>query len=662
MSGGVSALEGFDYQAIVILELALAHFEQHPDGSVRPEGRDDAELRRADAPDVLHVQVKKPARTADGARKPTTWSVARAAVELLPNTLRRLTDQPDTRQIWVLGDKVEPKLRELVAAGIGAPDRRTTEYLRTVHFMALERADIRGELRQELSRWEPSGDVDAMVRGVEAQCQVMSDDPRLAPAYRAAYLDLDARLPSALERIEIEDNHGEEDDVRDRVVDRLVRQLRIEREVARDTLARNLRGFINDVAKQRRSFDRAELELELREIWPHMVAVKDPPLLPAHHIPRPAVVAAVRAAMTGPATELVAISGAGKTTLAAELIAALEAKGRTALYAPSRAGTGFRDLLAGVGYVLRRYGANELFAMATRAEADENVIRRAAGALIAAGLELTIVIDAVDGDVTDAFARDLARLVRGLADSRVRVVAFGKAPMLREIAGDERLSLGVTSAPLYGFFIEEFRALAMRFGAADGDALVEVFTRVAAGRTHGMTAQTAGVLARLPIKKMRQIATLPPEQAIIAAEQARFDAVPERLRCAAERIVCMILPFRPSEAAELFPEYPMAAAIANLETLGLLQRYEPERVEMHEAVRRPLEHFVPPALRVETHRVLANHFASRGQIAAQLLHLARAGDDARAMSLARAAFLEGRNAGRWRDMSQSMRCSAPARS
>jgi hypothetical protein len=149
-------------------------------------------------------------------------------------------------------------------------------------------------------------------------------------------------------------------------------------------------------------------------------------------------------------------------------------------------------------------------------------------------------------------------------------------------------------------------------------------------------------LARLPIEKMKQVASLPPEQAIIAAEQARFDAVPESLRRAAERVVCMILPFRPSDVVALFPEEPIEAAISDLEKRGLLQRYEPERVEMHEALRRPLEHFVPPVRRVETHRALADHFASRGEVAAQLLHLTRAGDDARARSLARAAFLEGR--------------------
>lgn len=46
MSGGISAIRGFDYQATVILDLLLQHFERHgPNAIVRPEGEDDLDLR-----------------------------------------------------------------------------------------------------------------------------------------------------------------------------------------------------------------------------------------------------------------------------------------------------------------------------------------------------------------------------------------------------------------------------------------------------------------------------------------------------------------------------------------------------------------------------------------------------------------------------------------
>ncbi len=38
MADGIHALEGFAYQATVILELMLQHFQEHPEGHIRPEG------------------------------------------------------------------------------------------------------------------------------------------------------------------------------------------------------------------------------------------------------------------------------------------------------------------------------------------------------------------------------------------------------------------------------------------------------------------------------------------------------------------------------------------------------------------------------------------------------------------------------------------------
>jgi len=60
--------------------------------------------------------------------------------------------------------------------------------------------------------------------------------------------------------------------------------------------------------------------------------------------------------------------------------------------------------------------------------------------------------------------------------------------------------------------------------------------------------------------------------------------IPPGLRQAAERIICFLLPFRPSVARELFPNDAMISAISEMEVRGLLQRYEPEHVEMHEFI------------------------------------------------------------------------------
>jgi hypothetical protein len=67
MSGGISAIRGFDYQATVILDLLFDHFDRHgPGASVRPEGKDDLDLRWTDASVDRRrfVQIKKPTEDA----------------------------------------------------------------------------------------------------------------------------------------------------------------------------------------------------------------------------------------------------------------------------------------------------------------------------------------------------------------------------------------------------------------------------------------------------------------------------------------------------------------------------------------------------------------------------------------------------------------------
>jgi hypothetical protein len=73
MSGGETAIRGFDYQATVILDELLTHFEMWgEEGLVRPEGEDDLDLFGGLGPirEVVHVQVKKPRQDATGEPAP----------------------------------------------------------------------------------------------------------------------------------------------------------------------------------------------------------------------------------------------------------------------------------------------------------------------------------------------------------------------------------------------------------------------------------------------------------------------------------------------------------------------------------------------------------------------------------------------------------------
>lgn len=95
MSGGISAIKGFDYQAIVILSRLFDHFEQIGETALaRPEGADDLDLSWT-VDGVVHrryEQIKKPAEDEAGHLTPKAWTVARAVDDLLPGTVTPSTD------------------------------------------------------------------------------------------------------------------------------------------------------------------------------------------------------------------------------------------------------------------------------------------------------------------------------------------------------------------------------------------------------------------------------------------------------------------------------------------------------------------------------------------------------------------------------------------
>ena len=79
MSGGISAIKGFDYQAVVILDRLFEHFDQHGAAAqVRPEGLDDLDLFwNANGVECrCHIQIKKPQENAHSELKPRTWTVS----------------------------------------------------------------------------------------------------------------------------------------------------------------------------------------------------------------------------------------------------------------------------------------------------------------------------------------------------------------------------------------------------------------------------------------------------------------------------------------------------------------------------------------------------------------------------------------------------------
>jgi hypothetical protein len=658
MSGGRIAISGFDYQAIVILDQLFDHFDQHAgDARARPEGKDDLDLVWTENGRELrrYVQVKKPRETDQGVPKNQPWRLSEVAHELLPNALDHLAAS-DNEQAWILGDAVHPEVWRLVAAGNTAADQEAGLYWSAIHLIA--RAAVLEQLpsgqRRSLLRWRfknpPSVANEAhdlLVATYGHMLTAAKAGAEVSRRYQERVSWVHQRLPGVLARVEILDHYGSEAEVGQRFKDRLRREYRLSPEVVEHNLFGNFRSFINDVAKRPgEMIDRRGFEVQLRSAWPQMSAATEPPIAPADWILRPDLTDALVKPEAATVVEVVGISGSGKTALAAQAAAALEDHdpGRLPIYVRVRADAAFRDVMSGVSFYLLRRGIPDLFGLAVESKpADETVIDRLAQICSGLSRPVQLLLDLAEGACNVQFGRDLGRFARALTPGSCRLVVFGQQSTLSGLSPAEIDSAGVLAINMRGFRWEEFVSLVGRYHlGADRGVLWEIFNRVTVGRPAGLYAQLAEALARQPsLDAMLAIASGPPEDMVSAAEQSRFDQLGLGARSAAERLVCFALPFRRHDAEAAFPRENIGAAIKALVDLGLL-RSEPEGLlEMHETVRAGLESGIALAVRQSAHSSLAEWYGGRGDIAAQIFHLDKAGRSAEANLLGRETFLRG---------------------
>ena len=662
MSGGISAIKGFDYQATVILNRLFDHFDRYgATAQARPEGIDDLDLIwvEGDTEHRRYEQIKKPQEDNDGKLKPTPWTLAAAIEKLLPNTVAHLSGNSDT-QIWIVGDEVSDELSSLIAAGESAPTGAAKGYWSAVHGLArneaIRDAGLDQSLRQKLRRWRLPHDLPvdpptALSRmttefGDLAEKSGASD---VAARYRQRVVELHGCLPGVLARTQISPAYGSEQEVARRVYERLEQRYALQRVVIEDTLFRNLRGFINDISKQPgRKFDQEELEFVLRGIWPRMIPLRDAPSVCAEHVARPDLVERFTTHWSGKAIEAVGISGSGKTTLAAEVAqqSRIADPDRRVYYAEVRPDVALRDVLAGVGFNLRAIGIREPFAVSVESgPADEEVLVRLARVYSAIPQEILLLVDLVEGTCSTAFARDLATFIRRLSSSAYRIAVLGQESGLRELTPLERDEHGVSRLDIRGFRFKEFvRLVSHHHTDPDQAALWDIFQRVTAGRAAGLFAQLARSLARASLSEMQDLAARPAEDILPLAEQRRFGLVSSGARSAAEKLVCFALPFQRKDAEEIFPDDNVGAAVGELLTQGLLCPLSEGLFEMHETVRAGLEGKIALNVRRATHRALAAWYGAQGTVTAQILHLEKAGGADEAHQLARETLLR---AERW---------------
>ena len=658
MTGGIPAIEGFDTQATLTLELMLDYFEKYPETArLRPEGEDDLDVSWKE-PDgsyrLRHYQFKKPSRLASG-KAVSPWSVADVARELLGAAVRKLIGNT-AEQVWILGDGATEEVCQLLQAGRDAPVVARASYLNALHRLAKHQTDVsKGSvLQKKLDAWippkpEPGATLEADLSALLDTFSSRATDvePWKLEAYRARAWELHTHLPEVLSRIQLFRLHGTEKEIAARVNARLESLYHLPRVVVERTLFRNLRGFINDVSKDpHHILDKAEFENELTSVWPQMVATCLPPPLEAGHVRRSALTE--RFFLPAPILEVVGPSGAGKTLLASEAFEFLEREhpGNVVLYAEVRADTSMQDVLKGVAFSLRRRGIPDLVGPALHMESShEATVRSVASACKGLPHTVILLIDVIEGDANTAFRRELAAFARGLKGTSLRLVVLSQASILSELSEWELATMGSATLSLPGLHFDEFQEMASwHHPRTDPEALQTIYTRVTAGREAGLLPSVADALVRAgSLDEMRALASQPSMSMLREAHRARFWTLPEPLQEAAQRAICFSLPMTIKEAEDLFPEELMRLALEALWRNGLLRRDDGDRVEMHETIRTGLKDFVPPARKQQTHERLAAFYARLEIPTAQIHHLEEAGRSTDARRIARERFLAGKD-------------------
>lgn len=661
MSGGLFAIRGFDFQATVILDLLIRHFDAFgPAAWARPEGTDDLDLDDG-LGNQTFFQIKKRHEDLAGKAMGSVWSL-NDAYELLTKSLERLRGNAH-RQVWLLGDDASDELRALVDAAAPEASRRAA-LLNATHLLArksslnLTRIEAAAKRRLENWSWDVQlprplelgtavAEMASAYRGEAERLGVAAAD---AARYVTATASVARELESTLPRISLLASYGRENEVANRVTEALRHKLGTSRNIAEDTLFRNLRGFISDVSKvHERRIDKAMFEDELVSVWPHMIAVKTPPMPEADFISR-AALASQLAESGGGILEVLGTSGSGKTSLAGDAVRAFEAANVSGLayYVEAAADVSVRNIVVGLAYRLRRFGGlSSLDVILDGRASSEQVIEAFGRAIATLSRPVCAFVDFTAGGAEDPTGVDLAKLALQIAGvtPNFRLVLLSQETPFRNLSEFDRQAKQIQTLSLPGFTRPEFESLAELNGmVAERQQLYDVYMRVTAGRTTGMLPKLATALAKSEtVVAMEALATLPAESMLESADRGRFLRVPEHVRPAAAMLSCFALPFSRIEAEEAFRNEPIGAAIIVLRDLGLLRRRDEFTFEMHETVRRGLEGTLAVAVREQAHADLAAWYSANGNIPAEVLHLSRARHADEANARARASFMAGDN-------------------
>lgn len=662
MSGGISAIKGFDYQATVILDRLFYLFDQHDDTAyVRPEGEDDLDLFWVENNIEYrqYIQIKKPTETNEGILSPSPWTLTDAINELFPNAILRLNNN-SYEQIWILGDEVNKDLDKLVDSGSQAALEQSLSYLAVIHKLAKVhclKLKLSKKNRTKIQRWKiPNNkDIDPNLNIVQKlECfidfaKMLHLSKSFLEQYVKKIIEIDALLPDILNRITILSSYGTEDDVAARVYSRLENNYQLPQAVIKNTLFRNLRGFINDISKQsQKTFNKEDFEFELRTVWPTMVIIKEPPLRGLQFLPRNNLVEQIAKRFTGKAIEITGVSGSGKTSLASEVLEYIRSNqpDRNVFYANVTENNSLIDVLSGLAFHLRRYGINTPFKIAIDNKlSTENALQELAKSLSSCSLKIMLLIDLVHGTCSDSFAKELNHFISSISSQHLQIAIFSQEMPLREMSSSSKVLYKIEQLNIPGFNFEEFvQLVTYQHQDVDRSKLLWIYQRITVGREAGLLVSLAQTLAHVEtIEDMRIIAEMPADEMLAEAERKRFDRVTPTLVTAAKKLTCFALPFNKTDAIEIFSTENIREAIHELLILGLLRKTGDDLYEMHETVRAGLESFISLDIYRTTHQQLAEWYAEIDNISAQIFHLEKSDNLIKAHAVAKDAFLNGKD-------------------
>ncbi len=650
---GIAALEGFDYQAMVALELMLQHFDLHGiNAQARPEGIDDLDLVHIDDQGISQrafVQIKKPRQGADGLRAPSPWTLRDVVEELLtPRWSELQSERTEVR--WVLGDALGEDASALLGRGsdteISAARRAAAELVvRALRLAPLPDGSTAPEWHSPFrGGTSPQGSVDdAKLRWSKSFGRRATrsglDAVAIANWTRATEL-AHTVLDQVLHRVVPVAPHAEAPVLRDRLIQSLAGRFGLDEQDVRNVLFRNLRGYVDDIARARGTWiGLATLEQEIVNVWPRRVATVSPPPLPRPYLPRLSWItdlAQRTGAVFGP-------SGAGKTTSATELYEYLRnAEPESAvLYAEVRADTAWRNVLEGVAHAIGRRGATAPYALLPSVRAgDEEALIAMADAVEHAATRVALIVDLVDGTTTPAFRRDLAQFAQRLsARPRTRLWVFGQEDALADLSDVERNVRGLARVPAAGLDWEAFVALADLHGVHGRTELHPVYQALAAGRTTGVPPRIADAVLRLGSVNAALLAAQS-DDVLLAADTQRYNHLGSDARAALAALACLTYPFQIEEADAIFPSLAVAAGVRAGVSAGLLHPFGDGRFEFHETVRRNVLAQQASAVTKSHHRRLADTYAASGDRVLEAHHAEQAGLSDQARESGRAAFFD----------------------